>query len=142
MNHHLVVLHTKYLQPILQGSKTVECRLSQRRTIPFGLVEPGDMLWLKETSGPIRATAMVRSVQSIHPLDANTLNTLQARFSEPMQVDPLFFIQRRLANFATFITLADVQPLTPFGIYKQDRRAWVILSEPLVPNCRLRTHAG
>ena len=44
MNHHLVIFKKAYLDLILQGKKTVECRLSQYKRPPFNAVASGDTL--------------------------------------------------------------------------------------------------
>ena len=58
MSHHLVVVKSQYLQKILKGSKTVECRLTKYRQPPFAAVKVGDHLWFKLAGGPVVAPSI------------------------------------------------------------------------------------
>ncbi len=135
MAHHLVILKSTYLQHILQGRKTTECRLSRTRRPPFGLVDVGDTLWLKRSGGPVLAKAEVRQVEYIHPLGPNRLMELRSRYHHAIRADPDFFNNDRAAQarFATLIQLSKVREIEPISFGKSDRNAWVLLSGPLSP---------
>src|SRR4029077_16030744 len=47
-----------FLSLVLNGPKTVESRFSRNRCAPFGEVEGGDIILLKEVSGPIRGIGL------------------------------------------------------------------------------------
>lgn len=129
MAHHLVILKSTYLQRILQGRKTTECRLSRTRRPPFGLVDVGDTLWLKRSGGPVVAKAEVRQVEFIHPLGPKRLTELRSRYHHAICADPDFFNDRaEQARFATLIQLAKVREIEPISLAKSDRNAWVLLS--------------
>ncbi|MBN2562739.1 MAG: ASCH domain-containing protein [Phycisphaerae bacterium] len=57
VQHHLVVLHERYLELLLSGKKRIECRFSSVKRAPFEAVANGDLLWLKVPSGPVQAIA-------------------------------------------------------------------------------------
>jgi hypothetical protein len=50
---HLAILVEPFLGYILDGSKTVESRFSNRQCAPFGRVRIGDIILLKGASGPV-----------------------------------------------------------------------------------------
>ena len=66
--NHLVILKKQYLDLILCGTKTIESRLLKTRQSPVGLINPGDKLFLKQSSGPVCATATVKSVKTFEDL--------------------------------------------------------------------------
>ncbi len=131
MAHHLVILKKVYLDRILDGSKTVECRLSCTRRPPYGSVRRGDTLWLKQSGHWIRGTARVRSVCYFHPLDRVMLAMLKDRYSRAIGADRAFFRWKKQRRFATVIRLGGVQDIAPIVYTKSDRRAWVLLPGPL-----------
>ena len=143
MIHHLVILKKHYLFRVLRGYKTVECRLSRHKRPPFGVVTVGDTLWLKQSGGPVTATATVARVEYAHPLTIARLTLLRLRYGESIQADSDFFDGWRQARYATIIHLGNVRRIDPFRLKKNDRRAWVPLAGPLVTSlCHQRTGPG
>ena len=134
MTHRLVVLKSDYLKGILRGEKTAECRLSRTKRPPYGAVTAGDVLWLKQSGGPIRARTTARHVQFVHPLAKAELKYISHRYGEALQVDRTFLDDRRQSRYATLIQLGRVRRLEPFSVEKNDRHAWVVLSGPPVPS--------
>ncbi len=134
MRHHLAVLCATYLQLIREGTKTVECRLSRHAEPPYGVVESGDLLWLKEASGPVRAVAEVGKVQLIESVDRAALRRIRRQLDDRIQAEPAFWRIKHRAAYCTLIWLRDVQSVTPFRIVKTDSRAWVMLDGPLSPD--------
>lgn len=133
MQHHLIILAAKYLEAILSGRKTAECRLSRVEQAPYQAVRPGDLLWLKEVSGPVRAVATAGRVHCFKELDPSRLGVLRRRFNGDIAAPASFWQLHHDARFATLIWLESICPLTPFRIAKTDRRAWVVLHGPPVP---------
>lgn len=69
-NYHLAILKKEYLDKILDGSKKVELRLTKTAVPPFGCTAVGDILFLKESSGPVRAIAespLLKNLTTLHP---------------------------------------------------------------------------
>src|SRR6202035_5734171 len=52
-NIHLAVFVEPYLTFVLEGKKTIDSRFSVNRHAPFEQVKNGDLLILKQSSGPI-----------------------------------------------------------------------------------------
>ncbi|MCH7596250.1 MAG: ASCH domain-containing protein [Planctomycetes bacterium] len=129
MAHHLVILHKPYLDAILKGTKTTECRLSQTRRVPFGSVRKGDILWFKQSGGPIRARARAGNVTFLHPLGGPEMAALQKRYHRSLRAEPAFFERHKNARFATLIRLKQVRPIEPIRFRKSNRLGWVVLPE-------------
>ncbi len=141
MTHHLVILEKVYLQHILRGRKSAECRLSRTRRPPFGLVKRGDTLWLKQSGGQVVATARVRRVSFVHPLRAADLARLLKLWGDSLRANQSFFKKHEHARYATLIELGRVRTIEPFDILKSDRHAWVVLAAPLYFAGKRRTES-
>lgn len=124
---HLAVFVEPFLQYLLEGRKTIESRFSIHRRPPFGCVEPGDLILVKQSAGPIVALAEVSSVW-YYELDASARDFIRSRFSEQLCIDdPDFWDAKAEACYATLMQLARVERLKPFACEKRDRRGWVVL---------------
>lgn len=133
MSHHLVILKKIYLDRILLGTKTTECRLSETRRAPFQKVCRGDTLWLKQSGGAIRGKARVRSVRYIHPISKTTLVTILKKHRKTIQVDRQFLKRHSKVRYGSLIHLSYVRIIKPILIQKNNQLAWVVLSEPPKP---------
>lgn len=138
MQHHLAILYGSFIEEILAGRKTVECRLGQFPPPPHKHLRPGDLIWLKQVSGPVRAVATARSVRTFDSLNPHLLELIRKQWGAEIRAPLSFWRARRSANFCTLIWLGDVCALKPFEIEKRDRRAWVILSGPPIPGQAVR----
>jgi len=134
MQHHLAILLPRHLRLILSGHKTVECRLGQRSIPPHGFVDPDDIIWLKQSSGPIHGVARAERIRSYQDLDTATVQRLHRDYGQAICAEASFWRSHRYARYATLIWLEDVKPLPPFRIDKTDRRPWVVLPSPPVPH--------
>lgn len=137
--HHLVVLRPRYLDLIQSGRKRLECRLSRSRIAPYGCVSPGDVLWLKRSGGPVSAITTAERVWHFGSHLPHSFEWLREFHADALHAEPDFWRKCETARFGVLIRLGPVQPLEPFRIAKADRRGWVLLSKPLVPEQRDRT---
>ena len=138
MKHHLAILQRVYVDQIVAGKKTVECRLGHGGHLPHGAVHPGDLVWLKEVSGPVRAVVKVMDVKTIPLGSAEAITRLRREWNDRILAPSEFWQARREARVATLIVLGDLCAFKPFRVVKTDRRAWVALCHPPVPGRRLR----
>jgi len=139
--HHLVVLHSQYLDRMLDGRKRIECRLSKIRKPPFECVSPGDLLWFKPPSQPIRAFAVAGRCEFREIHEPDTMATMLARYENDICADPGFFADApSWARFASLIWIQSVAAIRPMRIQKSDQRAWVALGQMPYPGMRLASH--
>ena len=130
MTHHLIVLKPQYLRLVLEGTKTLECRLSRTRRLPFGAVKVGDTLWLKRSAGPILAKARAKRVTSIELDGSTSLCDIESRYAVELGADPDFFRDRARVRYATLIRFDHIRRIPAMRIEKRNRHAWVILPGP------------
>ena len=138
MQHHLVVVQPRFLRRLLDGSKTVEVRLTRYRQAPFAAVHRGDHLWFKQVAGPVLLTASVAKASFIHPLTVELLRKLRADHGTQIQADYEFFNAHTHARYATLIRIIRVKRIAPLRIVKRDRRSWVVLDAPPRAGCHVR----
>jgi len=139
-NYHLVILKKPYLEAILGGRKTIESRLSKTRHSPFGQVRAGDILFLKESSGPVCATARAAAVKSFENLTPEQIIGLKERYNDQIKGSDEYWQSKMGCKFAFLVWLEDVKSIGPVRINKKDWRAWVVLTEQqnfdlLSPKC-------
>lgn len=65
---HLAILKRPYVEAIVDGRKQVESRFSIRRRGYFGLINRGDKVFLKVSSGPVCASATIGEVKRFFEL--------------------------------------------------------------------------
>jgi len=127
---HVAVLLKPYLDLILAGEKTIECRLTQQALAPFEQIEPGERIYFKQSSGPYRATATADEVLFERDLTPPRVREIQRDYNEFIRGEEAFWRLKRSARFATLIWLRDVQPVEVGPeIPPLQGRAWAALAE-------------
>lgn len=140
MRHHLAILYRTYLDQIAAGRKTVECRLGKMGCPPHRFVRANDLIWFKEVSGPVRLVARAESVRTFSGLTIRTVERIRQEWNDAVQAPAVFWDDNRSATVATLIWLGGVCPLRPFRVHKRDRRSWVVLAGPPIPDRPILTH--
>lgn len=125
---HLAVFAKPYLAKILNGYKTVESRFSKTRQPPFGRVQEGNILFLKEAAGPVVAVALIASVECLGPLGEGEAESLMTIYQDGLQLDNDFMQRKRGSLYATLIRFHTTAAIKPLTIRKLDRRSWVVLA--------------
>ena len=127
---HLAIFIEPFLQFILGGQKTLEARFSSRRIAPFGVVQAGDIVLLKQSGGPVRGAGLVGRVwQYASPLAGLEMFVIK-HFGEALRLaDCTFREASQPASHVTVIEFSSVRRLPPVRLRKADRRGWVVLQE-------------
>ena len=123
---HLGVFVEPFLSGVLSGRKTLESRFSRRRIAPFGAVGSGDVVLVKEVSGPIRGIALARCTWCFD-LRQSSLFSVRRRFGAGIGGSDEFWEDRSDAAFATIVELREPAEFAPLDCLKRDRRGWVVL---------------
>lgn len=128
MNSHLVILKKKYINAILNGEKLVESRFMKSKCNPFGKVNPGDVIFLKQSGGAVVAKASITKVVLFDCLSPELVTALKKHFNNLIQGDDQYWEDVAVrANCGFFVWFENVEKLVPFRISKKDMRAWVVL---------------
>ncbi len=123
---HLAIFSQPYLDYIIEGQKTIESRFSRNRCAPFGEVLEGDIILLKEVSGPVCGIALAKRIW-FFDLEAEPLANIRGEFGSNICAGEDFWIEKSDASFATLIELANPTSIHPLTYDKRDRRGWVPL---------------
>lgn len=129
VNYHLAILKKPYLDAILSGRKRIESRFTITRRYAFGRVLPGDKLFLKVSSGPVCATAIVAAVENFENLTPKRMSEIRARYNHDIMGSDTYWQSKANSRFGFLAWLKDIRPIEPLRIYKRDWRAWVVLTE-------------
>ena len=128
MPDHLAILKPAYLRLILEGAKTIECRLTKTPKPPFGVLAKGEQIYLKESSGPVLAVARTAKVINRQINSPKDLATIRRKYGVKIMAEDVFWQERSNCPYCTLIFVAQVQTLAePFRIDKRDMRGWVVL---------------
>lgn len=123
---HLAIFAEPFLTLVLTGVKTTESRFSRNRCAPFGEVFDGDIILLKEVSGPICGLALAMRTE-YYDLGAEPLDRIRDRYGAVICADEAFWEERRDAAYATVIELGKPTSIGALFCDKRDRRGWVAL---------------
>jgi len=107
---HVAVLLKPYLDLVLSGKKTVECRLTRQARDPFENIEPDERIYFKQSAGPFAATALVEHVICEGDLTPRRVGEIKRDYNELICGDAAFWNWKRDSRFCTLIWLKDVQP--------------------------------
>jgi len=131
---HLAIFNPPFLELILERRKTIEGRFSKVRCAPFGVVQEGDVVLMKESGGLVRGSFVVAKVESFENLSQEKLEELETRYSGPLcsKADPQYWQRRRASKYATLMHVAQTTRFErPFPFPKKDRRGWAVLDKPI-----------
>jgi len=134
MTTHLMIVHPRYLGPILTGAKTVEARLGADRRAPFGCVGVGDRVYIKPSGQRVAAQATVRRIDEFGDLTPDDILAMRETYNDRILGPDEFWDAKIESRYATLITLERV------GIIHTERG---VPRELLVPSrCAWRVADG
>jgi hypothetical protein len=124
-----VILRRPYLDKILAGRKRIESRFTRSRRSPFGCISVGDRLFLKVSSGPVCARAIVKRVLEFENLSPGKIKQLKAKYNGLILGGEGYWADKWGSKYGVLVWLERVGRIEPVRIEKKDWRAWVVLSE-------------
>lgn len=128
MARHVAILLRRYIDLILQGSKTIESRLTRTACAPYRRIQPGDVIYFKQSSGPYRAIAVAGEVLFHEGLTATAVEALRRRHNEAIRGDEGYWARKRHSQYATLIALRDVRAVATGPAIAPSRGiAWFVL---------------
>ena len=128
-NYHLVILKRPYLDAILSGQKKIESRFTVTKRYAFGRVQAGDKLFLKASSGPVCATAIIAEVKNFQNLTPKQIIEIKQQYNRYILGDEEYWRSKMNCRFGFLAWLKDARAIKPVRICKKDWRAWVVLTE-------------
>lgn len=126
---HLMIVHPRYIAPLLSGAKTLESRLGQDRRAPFGKVSPGDTLYIKPTGKRVVAKATVRRVDEFEDLTPEDIVNLRETYDDRIMGGDHYWQTKSDSKYATLISFSKITMLrdestVPAELLTANRNAW------------------
>jgi len=109
---HIAVLLPQYLDLILSGEKTVECRLTKQARDPFENVETGERIYFKASAGPYAATAIAEHVLCEQGLTPRRVSEIKRDYNHLIRGEDQFWRWKRDSRYCTLVWLKEVQATT------------------------------
>jgi ASC-1-like (ASCH) protein len=119
---HVAVLLKPYLDLLLSGKKTIECRLTIQARDPYERIEAGERIYFKQSAGPYGATAVAEHVIFEDALTPRRIGELRRDYNDRICGDDSFWELKRNSNFCTLIWLKEVEAVDQ-GV------AWMVLDD-------------
>ena len=131
---HLMIVHPRYIAPLLSGAKTLESRLGHDRRAPFGKVSPGDIVYIKPTGKRVVAKAVVRRVDEFEDLTPEDVKNLRETYDDRIMGGDQYWQSKADSKYATLIgfksiTLLRDEATVPAELLVANRNAWRIADE-------------
>lgn len=134
--NHLAIYSTKafgedYIEMMLAGVKTVDSKFTYRRTAPYARLREGDVVYLKESSGPVRGRITIGAVvdsELSEPEDIMRYLSPVYRELGIIDEEHLMRVWRSHASKRFVCQWRILKPERahhPVRVYKNDMRTWV-----------------
>ncbi len=130
---HIAILKRVYASAILAGTKTVESRLTRVAMPPYRVVEAGQRIYIKVSAGPFVAVARALEVVHLSDLTPDRVDALRRRYEKSVGGGDDYWHAKRESRFASFITLAGVEPIDVGPAYTKSLRAWHVVADECDP---------
>lgn len=134
MRRHLAIFSKEGSEAIFSGNKTIEARFSQSRIPPYGLVDTGDLIYIKPSGHEIVGQFSVSKVISYQGISLKDIEEIKKMYKSALSfgddnVDKTFYTKHKQAKYATLIFIDTVERFLtpPIKIPKKDLRGWVVL---------------
>ena len=123
---HVAIFSEPFLSMVLSGQKTVKSRFSRNRCAPYGEVDDGDIILVKQVAGPICGIVLARRTW-FYCLPTEPIERIRGQFGAGIGGDDAFWVSRADTRYATLIELDAAAAIAPVRCNKRDRRGWVSL---------------
>jgi len=130
MKHLAIFQQKEEIEAILKGQKRMEARFSREKIPPYGRIQKGDEIYLKESGGPLVGKVEVDNVLFYEGLTPEMLGKLRKEYSQDLGVDERFWSRYSKHRYLSLIFLKNPERFVgKVRFPKKDRRGWVILKE-------------
>lgn len=120
-----------YIATMLDGTRTLGIKFMRKKIAPYQRLRVGDIIYLKEASGPIRGRVRVSSVDHKEITDPDEIMEFLSAHIEAIGIQndsQLMDIWRAnmASRYMSWWTMEKPEIVTsPVFIHKTDRRAWI-----------------
>lgn len=139
---HIAIMNSKIasIDDILSGKKTIESRWSNNKVAPWGKVHTGDVVYFKNSGGPVIAKAKVARVRQFENLDRDRVREILDKYGGRNGIGVTSYDKTlewaKDKRYCVLIWLKNPQKVSPFEINKSgfgSAAAWLCYSNsPLI----------
>jgi dephospho-CoA kinase len=129
---HIAKLYPNYIDAIFSGRKTMDSRFSENRIVPYGRIGKGEIVYMKETSGPIRGRAAVGEVYEFSNITPNLLAQLKSTYDKFLLAGDEYWRIKTSARYGVIVKFENVHQLPPFSIHVNNRSGWLCYPNPQI----------
>lgn len=129
MKKHLAIFKGEAGEAILSGKKTIESRFSKVKSVPFGVISSGDLVYIKPSGEDIIGQFRVKKVFFFDGLNLSDLSYLRNLYGEGLSVEEDYWEKNKNAHYGTLIFIGNSARFitSPVKFVKKDLRGWVVL---------------
>ena len=124
---HIAILRQPFFDMIMSGEKTIESRWSMHKIAPYGKVNIGDEILLKETGKDVTATAQVKRVE-YYELTPAVVEEIRMNYGKQIGVDRFKNWQSFLEKkYCTLIWIDNIKQISPLSVKRSNGAGWILL---------------
>ncbi|MBU1032227.1 ASCH domain-containing protein [Patescibacteria group bacterium] len=129
MKKHLAIFKGEAGEKILSGKKTIESRFSRVKSVPFGVISSGDLVYIKPSGKEIIGQFRVQKVFFFDNLDSSDLNYLKKVYGKKLAADSEYWEKKKNSRYGSLIFIGSSSRFitAPLRFPKKDLRGWVVL---------------
>ncbi|MDD5147515.1 MAG: hypothetical protein PHV63_03165 [Candidatus Daviesbacteria bacterium] len=129
MKKHLAIFKGKAGELILSGQKRVESRFSKVKTVPFGMISSGDLVYIKPSGKEIIGEFRVKKVIFFDGISPEDIARIRKEYEKDLVADKAYWINKTNSKYGTLIFIGDSSRFitSPVKFPKKDLRGWVVL---------------
>lgn len=128
MAFHIAILREPFISAVIDGTKTIESRFSQKRIVPWQAINKGEAILFAKPGGIVVGYAKVLSVHFL-TMSGTTKKLIEDKYGDRIgtYLDQDFWSMRSRCKYATLVEYDSFMQCTPIRFVKRDQRAWVRL---------------
>ncbi|MBI3486085.1 hypothetical protein HY025_04050 [Candidatus Daviesbacteria bacterium] len=125
MRKHLAIFSLTHTEQVLNGTKVIELRASQKRIPPFSVVNIGDLVYIKPTGKEIIGQFKIKKIISFEGIIKEDWKIIESIYNEKLDLK-----NKEQIKYLTLIFIDQVEKFItpPVKIQKSDQRGWMVLN--------------
>lgn len=124
---HIAILRQPFFNMVLSGEKTIESRWAMHRVAPYGKINVGDIIWLKETGKDVIAKAIADKVK-FYELTPELVEDIRIKYGKEIGTDKFENWESTLhKKYCTLIWLKNVEKIPPKKVKRSNGAGWLVV---------------
>ncbi len=126
---HIAIFRGLLFDMVINGTKTIESRWSNKKVAPFNKVQVGDTIFIKKTSCDVVAKTQVKAVK-FYNLSHEIAENIKKNYGKEIGID-YFENWENYKNkkYCTLIWLADIIPVKNMKVQNSHGAGWIVVKE-------------